>query len=312
MYTYLYFTIYFRFSLPFRFAIHRLFAIIGKMETKFNDALGTKKRRGPRAGWQDRLPVKPVLFAIALVLLLAVFVLVNRPTTSVLNSAELDMLKSKGVLRIGVDTDLYGIAQNGEGLSYAIGTAMSDLVFGSTDNVTFASLERYSAPYKMADGEIDLAIMAMQSFQNESYAASTVPFFTDECVLLSYDAISSLAGKTVAVLQGTPSEKLLYTYLDEQQPELVVHLAADYYSMMVLLRAGTVDGLAVPRTVAMGLLESGMQIGSLSFGKIPYYAIAPKDSVLLSLCDELFLDWQSDGTFAGWYVRYGIEWGGNG
>ena len=71
------------------------------METKFNEQLKPKKKRLLRPGWQDKLPIKPILAATAAVLLITVLVLINRPTATVLSSPELDVIKSTGVLRVG-------------------------------------------------------------------------------------------------------------------------------------------------------------------------------------------------------------------
>jgi ABC-type amino acid transport substrate-binding protein len=280
--------------------------------TKFNEELQQKKKRGLRPGWQDRLPIKPVLIAIAAVLILTVLVMINRPTSSVLSSAELDVIKSAGVLRVGVDRDLAGLYQNGNGYERAVAEGLATLIFGHTEGVTFTGVDRYSAPWKMNDGEIDLVLMSMQSFPQEGYESSEIPFFTDRCVILAYEPFDSLAAKTVAVLENTPSETLLYDYLESTEPELVVHPAADYYSMRVMLRAGTVDAVCVPRTVAMTWQESRTQILPFPIGDIPYYAIAKKDSVLIDLCNEVFYDWRLDGTFRDWGRQFGVEWGANG
>lgn len=282
------------------------------METKFNESLKQKKKHLLRPGWQERLPIKPILVAVVVLLLLSVLVLVNRPAESVLNSAEMDVIKSNGVLRVGVDTGIEGLYQNGSGYERALCEALSMRIFDSTEGLTLVPTERYAAPWRMNDGEIDLCIMSMQEFPEEGYAHSTEPFFVDSCVLLGYTQFESLAGKTIAVLQETPQEALLYDYLEDVEPELVVRLFADNYAMRVALRAGTVDAICVPKTVAKSWHESRTQILSFSIGKIPYYAIAKKDSVLLSLCDELFYDWRRDGTFDAWSKEYGVEWSANG
>ena len=277
------------------------------METKFNESLKSKKKHLLRPGWQERLPIKPILVAVAVLLLLSVLVLVNRPTESVLNSAEMDVLKSNGVLRVGVDSGIEGLT----GYENALSEKLSLLIFDSTEGLSIVPTERYAAPWRMSDGEIDLAIMSMQEFPEEGFAHSTVPFFVDTCVLLGYTAFDSLAGKTIAVLQETPQETLLYDYLEQVEPELVVRLFADNYAMRVALRAGTVDAICVPKTVAVSWHESRTQILPFTIGNIPYYAIAKKDSVLLSLCDEVFYDWRRDGTFSDWGKTYGVEWGAN-
>ena len=282
------------------------------METKFNEELKQKKRRLLRPGWQDKLPIKPILAAALIVLLVTVLVLINRPTATVLSSPELDVVKSAGVLRVGVDTDLLGMYQNGSGYERAVAEQLSLLIFGNTEGLSLVEVDRYAAPWRMNDGELDLVLMSMQQFPQDGYDRSTIPFFTDQSVILAYDSFDSLAGKTIAVLEDTPCEKLLYKYLESTEPELVVHPCADYYSMRVMLRAGTVDGVCVPRTVASSWHESRTKILPFSIGSIPYYAIAKKDSVLLDLCNEVFFDWQVDGTFGAWARQFGVEWGANG
>ena len=282
------------------------------METKFNESLKSKKRRLLRPGWQERLPLTPILVAAAVLLLMTVLVLINRPTESVLSSAELAVIKNTGVLRVGVDSAVEGLYQNGDGYEKAVAERLATLIFGDTEGLTILPTERYAAPWHMNDGDIDLALMSMQSFPEEGYDHSKVPFFVDSCVLLGYTQFDSLKGKTIAVLQETPAETLLYDYLEKIEPELVVHLYADYYAMRVSLRAGTVDAVCVPRTVAETWHESRAEILPFEIGKIPYYAIAKKDSVLLSLCNEVFYDWNRDGTFASVGAQYGVEWGANG
>ena len=282
------------------------------METKFNESLKPKKKHLFRPGWQERLPLKPILVAAAVLLVMTVLVLINRPTESVLSSAELDVIKSAGVLRVGVDSALEGMYSNGTGYEKAVAERLATLIFEDDEGLSIVPTDRYAAPWRMSDGEIDLAIMSMQEFPEEGFERSKVPFFVDSCVLLGYTKFDSLKGKTVAVLQETPAEDLLYDYVDGVEPELVVHLYADYYAMRVSLRAGTVDAVCVPKTVAQSWRESRAEILPFEIGRIPYYAIAKKDSVLLSLCNEVFYDWMRDGTFADFAKQYGVEWGANG
>ncbi len=282
------------------------------MDTKFNEQLQPKKKRLLRPGWQDKLPIKPILVAAAFVLLLTVLMLINRPTATVLSSPELDVIKSAGVLRVGVDADLEGMYKNGQGYEREIAERFALLIFGNTDGLTFVPVDRYEAPWRMNDGELDLVLMSMTEFRQDGYEKSEIPFFVDRCVILGYDTMDTLSGKTVGVLENTPSSKLLYEYLEKEEPEMVVHPCADYYSMRVMLRAGTVDAVCLPRTVAQSWHESRTRIQRFEIGTIPYRAIAKKDSVLIDLANEVFYDWQLDGTFRDAGRTFGVEWGTNG
>ena len=277
------------------------------METKFNQPVPKKKRILLRPGWQDRLPIRPVLTAAAILALLTVMILINQPRSKVLNSAEMEMVRNTGVLRIGVDESLYGLYENGEGLETDIGLALGEAIFDDTDGVSFVPCTRYSAQWRMADGYIDLALLSMQSFgSNTGYSHSAVPFYTDDCVLMGY-AERPLAGTTVAVLAGTAAETVAYRYVDQKEPEMVVVPCADYYSMLVKLRAGAVDAMCMPRTAALSHLEQRMVIFAEPIGTVSYYAIAPDGSVLLELCSELFTEWSGDGTFDAWKKARGLS-----
>ena len=282
------------------------------METKFNEQLQPKKKRLLRPGWQEKLPIKPVLAATVVVLLLTVLVLINRPTATVLSSPELDVVRSTGVLRVGVDTDLEGMYKNGSGYERAVAEALATLIFGDTEGLSLTEVDRYTAPWRMNDGELDLVLMSMPKFLQDGYEVSEVPFFVDRGVILAYESFESLAGKTIAVLENTASETLLKDYVKSTAPTLTVHPCADYYSMRVMLRAGTVDGACLPRTVAASWHESRTMILPFEIGALPYYAIAKKDSVLLDLCNEVFYDWRLNGTFSEWAREFGVEWGANG
>lgn len=276
------------------------------METKITQPIPRKKRIRLRPGWQDRLPIRPLLLIAGFALVLTLLILVNRPQSRALNAPEMEMVRAKGVLRIGVDESLPGLSQNGEGLELLIGAALCETVFQSTDSADFVPCTRYSALWRMDDGEIDLAILSMQSFDNSDYARNKVPFYVDDCVLMGY-SIQPIEHLSIAVLSGTPAEKLLYRLMDEQEPGVVVVPCADYYSMLVKLRAGSVDAACMPRTAAVGHLERGLMIYPEPIGTISYYAIAPKDSILLELCDELFAAWTEDGTMAAWAEQCGLK-----
>ncbi|MBR2592762.1 MAG: hypothetical protein IKD62_07345 [Oscillospiraceae bacterium] len=276
------------------------------METKFNQPVEKKKRRlRLRPGWQERLPIRPLLLIAGFAVILTLLILVNQPRSRVLNSAEMEMVRSGGILRIGVDENLYGLCQNGKGLETDIGDAIGEAVFQSTDSITYVPCTRYSALWRMDDGYIDLAILSMQTFNNSNYARNQVPFYVDDCVLLGYleQPVEKLK---IAVLDGTESEKILQKYA-ESYSEMTVVPCADYYTMMVKMRAGSVDASCLSRCAAMTYREQGMVIFANPIGTIPYYAIAKDGSILLELCDELFTGWKEDGTLQEWGTARGLN-----
>ena len=86
------------------------------METKFNKKVQKHHRRLLPDNWQEKLPLRPLLFLLGMLLVVFVAILVNQPADSYLNNAEIDVLRRKGTLRVGVDENVYGLNQNGAGL----------------------------------------------------------------------------------------------------------------------------------------------------------------------------------------------------
>lgn len=280
------------------------------METKFNKKVQKHRRRLIREGWQEKLPVRPFLYLVIGVLLLTLAVLVNQPGNATLNSAEIDVLRSKGVLRIGVDEELYGLHVNGRGLEASLSEKLCATVFESDDRCELIPVTRQTAQWKMEDGMIDLAVMSLASFSGKTYLATEMPFYTDQCVLLGYKELPSLHEAQIAVLKNTAAYSLLCTYQEDVENGLVIRPYAAYYDMLVALRAGTVDAVCLPRTVAMTYREKDMILLSQSIGAIEYHVIGKQeDKALLELMDSLLVQWAKDGTLRGWYEEFDLLYG---
>lgn len=235
-------------------------------------------------------------------LVLSLLILLNESSQTLLNSPELDVLRSRGTLRIGVDNGITGLYQAGEGLQSDMGLLLGQTVFGSDDCVSFVPIDRHTAQMAFEDGSIDLSLMSLAQIDEKGYLSGKQPFYWEDCVLLMRNSDLPLAELEIAVLNNTLSHELLIKYEEEVESDIIIVPCAAYYDMLVKLRANTVDALCMPYSVAQTYRDPAWVYHNERIGTLYYYAISTTDNkVLLDLIDELLLDWNADGTLLQMY-----------
>ena len=279
------------------------------METKFNKKVQKHRRRLLPDNWQEKLPVRPVLFLLGMLLVVFVAILVNQPADSYLNNAEIDVLRKKGTLRVGVDEDSYGLNHSGKGLEIALCDALSQVIFNSADGCETKAVSRHTVAWQMSEGNIDIAIMSLDALSGKNYLATETPFYRDPCVLMGYSvpAKADLSEKRIAVLHDTAAHSVVTKYQQDEEDTLSIVTFAAYYDMLVAVRAGSVDAVCMPRTVALSHRDKGMVISNYALGAVDYHVIGTNEQKdLLSLIDSQLITWANDGTLRKWYETYDL------
>ena len=279
------------------------------METKFNKKVQKHRRRLLPDNWQERLPLRPLLFLLGTLLLLFVAILVNQPADSYLNNAEIDVLRRKGTLRVGIDEDVYGLNQRGVGLEPALCSALSQVIFNSTDGCETKTVTRHTVAWQMSEGNIDIAIMSLEKLSGKNYLSTETPFYRDPCVLLGYGVPNQadLGGKRIAALHDTAAYDVLSQYQTNVENDLVIVPYAAYYDMMVAVRAGSVDAACMPRSAALSHRDKAMVLSGYALGTVDYRVIGTNEQKdLLSLIDSQLVRWANDGTLRSWYEAYDL------
>ena len=279
------------------------------METKFNKKVQKHRRRLLPDNWQEKLPLRPVLFLLGMLLVIFVAILVNQPADSYMNNAEIDVLRKKGTLRVGVDEDFYGLNHSGKGLEIALCDALSQVIFNSADGCERIPVTRHTVAWQMSEGNIDITIMSLDKLSGKAYLATENPFYRDPCVLMGYSipAKADLSGKRIAVLHDTACDAVVTKYQQDEENGLVVVPFAAYYDMLVALRAGSVDAACMPRTVALSHQDKAMILSGYALGTVDYHVIGTREEKdLLSLIDSQLLKWANDGTLRKWYEAYDL------
>lgn len=258
------------------------------METKINKKLPKGQKRQRRSDWQEHLPVGPILLCAVGLIVIAALILLNRTTTSVKYSPEMDVIRSRGALRIAVDSNLYGLHQNGEGLEIELGKRLGREIFNAEDCVSFVSTHRYTLMMELDDGSVDLALMSVTELDSKGYQLSKQPFYSEPCILLAPDTIYSLENLKIGVLNGSSSQQLLEKFETEVEPELLIVPSAAYYDLIIAMRARRVDAICLPLSAALTYADDDLIRQSVDIGTLHYYAVAKtNDRVILDLVDEI-------------------------
>lgn len=277
------------------------------METKFNKKLTNRRFRRLRNDWQEKLPVRALGIAVAVIAALILLILINLPRSFYLDDAEVEILRARDILRIGVDTSVFGLSNNGEGLEIEMVKALSKAVFGAEDACEAVETTRQTVQRNFVDGKIDLAIMSFPSLSG--YSASKLPFYIDSVVLMGFSAPASLNGKRIGVLYNTPAEKVLKNYIKSVMPGAEAVSYAAYYDMLVALRAGTVDLVCMTRTAALSHKTGGLVILPQTLGTVEYHIITENTEVTLrSVTDALLSEWIENGTLGQWYKQFRLTY----
>ena len=279
------------------------------METKFNKNVQKHRRRLLPDNWQEKLPLRPVLFGLGMLLVIFIAILVNQPADSYLNNAEIDVLRRKGTLRVGVDENVYGLNANGAGLEPTICAALSQVIFNSGDGCEMQAVDRHTVAWQMSEGNVDIAVMSLDRLSGKNYLSTETPFYRDPCVLMGYSipAKADLSGKRIAVLHDTACDAVVTKYQQDEENGLVVVPFAAYYDMLVALRAGSVDAACMPRTVALTHQEKAMVLSGYALGTVDYHVIGTSEEKdLISLIDSQLIEWANDGTLRRWYEAYDL------
>ncbi|MBR0357369.1 MAG: transporter substrate-binding domain-containing protein, partial [Clostridia bacterium] len=163
--------------------------------------------------------------------------------------------------------------------------------------------------WQMSEGNIDIAIMSLEKLSGKNYLSTETPFYLDPCVLMGYTVPdqTALGGKRIAVLHDTAACDVLSKYQQDEENALIIVTYAAYYDMLVALRAGSVDAVCMPRSVALTHREKAMVLSNYALGTVDYHVIGTSEEKdLISLIDSQLIRWANDGTLRSWYEAYDL------
>ena len=272
-----------------------------------------------------------VLAVIALALLL-------RAEPVLMNSAEVATVWDNGVLRVGVRTDVPGMAENGEGYEAELAALLAERImradpdWSASTAVELVSVTPMDVAAMLTDGSIDVAICLMPVGASESYAYSRA-YYTDPVYFVTLPGGESrtIRNMWIGCIQNASSTSLyvpsgavynvLAAYIDAHPDDGLTTLTesgtlkrnvtvyASYGDLFRGLESGEVQAIALNGLMLRKYAEDkSFGISQTQAGSIAYaVACLSENAALASVADLLLADMEENGSLETLKAKYGLE-----
>lgn len=272
-----------------------------------------RRRRVHRALFKGQLRLYiTALGALAALLLL---ILLLRPSAQLLNAPEIARAQRLGVLRVGVLLDAPGFCvldgKGGDGLEVALARALAKKIFPDIDpevSVELVAVNQYTALPHIKQGDIDIVFAMQRNTDSDSYSYSSV-YFKDSVRLLCRSGEERLPvnGRNIGLIESSAAQAAWKTYEQETNAGLKAVYYPSYPDLITALRAGSVDLIGVPGSLADGLIEAGVSQSDTMLGSVGYVAVSSSESPAFALLADLEIQqMQRDGELDALIAQYGL------
>jgi putative glutamine transport system substrate-binding protein len=220
-----------------------------------------------------------------------------------------DAIKARGILRIGVKSDVPGFGlQNPEtglyeGMEIEISKLLAKEIFGDPSKVAFTPVTAKTRGPLLDNGDIDFVIATFTVTEERklTYNFSSI-YYTDGIGLLvktssGIKSFKDAANKTIGVAQSATTRASLEAAAKEQNIRVTFAEFATYPEIKAALDSGRVQVFSVDKAILRGYLDSESQILPDTFSPQPY-GVATKlnNKALAGWVDGQIAKWLSDGT----------------
>lgn len=226
--------------------------------------------------------------------------------------ADVQAIVDRGVLRVGVKTDVPGfgyqdvLTEEYSGMEIDLAHKIAETL-GISD-VEFTAVTAATRGQLLDSGDIDMVIatFTINDERKESWNFTT-PYYTDAVSLLvkkdsGISGYTDLEGKVVGVATGSTSMEALIAAAAENGVTLTqtdnFSEYASYPEIKTALDAGRVDAFCVDGSILSGYLDDTVEILSSIRFSPQEYGVATKlsNTGLAQYLDDLINTWLSDGT----------------
>ncbi len=255
-------------------------------------------------------------------------------TTAADASADVQAIKDRGVLRVGVKNAVPGFglqdALTGEytGMEIDLGAKIAEELGVDVEYTTVTAATRGEL---LDSGDIDcvLATFTITEERKQTWDFTT-PYYTDAVTVLVEDAsgiktMADLKDKKVGVSSGSTSARELTAamieagVLDGEGFDRDTFDAAtwtkgisyrqyeDYPAISTALSAGEIDAFCVDKSILAIYKTDGRSYIEDKFAPQEYGVVTKKGSGFSKVCEDLVTKWLDDGTIQGLIDNYGLN-----
>jgi putative glutamine transport system substrate-binding protein len=230
-----------------------------------------------------------------------------------------DVIKSAGVLKVGVKSDVpgFGLLNTStgqyEGLEIELAKLLANEILGDASKVHFEPVTAKTRGPLLDNGELDM-IIATFTITDErklTYNFST-PYYTDAVGMLvkrssGINSLADLNGRTIGVAQSATSKDAIDAAAKDIGVSLQFAEFSTYPEIKAALDSGRVDVFSVDKSILNGYLDAESLILGDEFSP-QQYGVATKltNKPLAEYVDGLIQKWLRDGTIAGLVRQFGL------
>lgn len=288
---------------------------------------GVKHRPHFTLAGKNKQLIKRLALGVAGLIALILIVNALRVEPSISSSAEMLSLKERGVVRVGVRSDIPLMNEGGEGFECELATILGQKLLPDADYLqianpyTLVEVTGMTAETKIDDGSIDIAVALMPKGASGYYTYSKA-YFKDACFLAAKKGATSkqLTGSRVGYIgtvtthvKTSPQLNLFNAFL-EQHEEVVIAKAdkrsySSYPDMLMALERGDIDFCVITELFyAKYQSEYPMSKTSLALGSVDYAVAASTDCpAFIQVANMALDDMKADGTLDALYKKYGLD-----
>lgn len=235
------------------------------------------------------------------------------PNTGTELPAQVQAIKDRGTLRVGVKSDVPGFGMqdilSGEytGMEVDLAKKIAESIGLTADDVQFTAVTAKTRSQLLDAGDIDMVIatFTITEERKESWNFTT-PYYTDAVSLLvkkdsGIADYADLADKVIGVAESSTSKEAMIKAAGENGVTLTdanFGVFPDYPTIKAALDAGQVDGFCVDGSILSGYLDDSTEILSTVRFSPQEYGIATKltNTELADYVEGLVTTWLGDGT----------------
>jgi putative glutamine transport system substrate-binding protein len=232
---------------------------------------------------------------------------------------EIDEIKQRGVLRVGVKQDIPGLGflnpSTGlyEGLEIELARLIAGDLLGSSDKIEFTAATTQTRGSLLESGDIDLVIGTFTITEERKQIFNfSSPYFADALGLMvkkesELNGIEDMGGRVIGVAQATTSRSAIEALSGSTGLQVSLMEFSGYTDIKEALVRGMVDVFSADKSILQGYWDEKTKILPESFAPQNYgIACLKKYTALAGYVDTLVVKWRGDGTIDGIIKRMAL------
>jgi len=235
------------------------------------------------------------------------------------DDSQLQKIRSKGVLRVGIKVDVPGFGylnpdtNNIEGLEIDLAKFIAKELLGNSEAVKLSSVTAQSRGPMLDNGEIDLVIATFTITEERKKLFNfSEPYFYDEIGILvrkssGLNSIQDMNGKIFGVVTSGTAYNAIIAESEKRNVKIGSPRSyASYPEVKAALIAGEIDAFTVDKSILLGYVDDSTIILEEGFNPQVYGIATKLDNKELSFfLDELIKKIKKNGYLEEILVRWG-------